>query len=864
MSKYNHSSFTGKLSPLVIALLSLIGAEKSWANNVEPVPAQSEMDNVEFDPSFLNLKNNSEMDLTRFSKGASALPGTYRTAVYVNNDFIGNEAVEFISRPDNSVYPCLTASLVNAIPFNHDRLPAGALTPESLASGCLDLEHQIPEVRVNFDSGEQRLDITLPQIYVNTTARGGVNPALWDSGVPAALLGYNLNGYTSQSRGATYNSFYAGLNTGINIGAWYLRHNGNYNWMENGPKKYNAINTYLQRDLPQLQGRVLLGQSSTTGQVFDTLPFSGIQFASDDRMLPSSQRGYAPDIHGIARTNARVTVRQSDQIIYETTVPPGEFLINDLYPTGFGGNLQVTVYEADGTVQSFLVPYASVAQLLRPGASRYTLTAGELRTDSLQNTPALYQAVYQRGLTNTVTGYGGLQLSQDYYALQLGTAVGTPLGAFAFDVTQARTHLGNNTDNEGQHLSDNSLSGQSYQVSYSKVISETNSNLSLAAYRFSTDGYLDFMNAMQTRNAVAKGLNPDSVWRAKNRFTVTAGQGLPENWGQFYASGSVQNYWNKDGNDSQLQLGYSNRYQRLTYGLTMSRSFSNNGGNQNNYLLSLSFPLGRSDSTYTPQMRLALSHDSNGRNGEQATLSGTGGAESQFSYGMTAMNTNQGGGSSGSLNGQYRSQMTNLNGSYSVGNGYQGASVGLSGTVVGHPGGITFSPYTSETMAIVEAKGATGAAVSSYPGIYIDRFGYAAVPYLNPYEMNEVSLDPKGTAADVELENTSQKIAPYSGAVVMLKYKTKRGSPILITSTVKGQPVPFGADVLNKKGQSIGAVGQGGQIYARVEDERGRVVVKWGQTPDQQCSVNYILPPMPKSTSARVMTTFNSICEVKS
>lgn len=60
------------------------------------------------------------------------------------------------------------------------------------------------------------------------------------------------------------------------------------------------------------------------------------------------------------------------------------------------------------------------------------------------------------------------------------------------------------------------------------------------------------------------------------------------------------------------------------------------------------------------------------------------------------------------------------------------------------------------------------------------------VPYLNPYQMNEISIDPKGTAADVELDNTSQKVAPYSGAVVKLKYNTKQGTAILVNATYQG------------------------------------------------------------------------------
>ncbi|MDI5829478.1 fimbria/pilus outer membrane usher protein, partial [Salmonella enterica subsp. enterica serovar Kentucky] len=41
-------------------------------------------------------------------------------------------------------------------------------------------------------------------------------------------------------------------------------------------------------------------------------------------MQPNSQRGYAPTIRGIARSNAQVIVRQNGYIAYQTAVSPGE------------------------------------------------------------------------------------------------------------------------------------------------------------------------------------------------------------------------------------------------------------------------------------------------------------------------------------------------------------------------------------------------------------------------------------------------------------------------------------------------------------------------------------------------------------
>uniref|UniRef100_UPI0018AB13CF FimD/PapC C-terminal domain-containing protein n=1 Tax=unclassified Serratia (in: enterobacteria) TaxID=2647522 RepID=UPI0018AB13CF len=148
----------------------------------------------------------------------------------------------------------------------------------------------------------------------------------------------------------------------------------------------------------------------------------------------------------------------------------------------------------------------------------------------------------------------------------------------------------------------------------------------------------------------------------------------------------------------------------------------------------------------------------------------------------------------------------------------------------------------------------------SYPGVKIDSRGYAVVPYLNPYQMNDISIDPKGTSSDVELDNTSQKVAPYSGAVVKVKYATKHGTPILVNATYQGEPVPFGADIFDSKGNSVGSVGPGGQLYARVAEDRGQLRVKWGEGSEMQCAVSYVLMPVAKGQKQAQIQQFNSSC----
>lgn len=800
---------------------------------MSPSLSATENEDLTFDPVFLNTSGSEKIDLSRFENGGAASPGIWATDVFINGETVTHDNIRFIEQADRKVRPCITADLIKKLNLNYDRVPRGFSDALQEGKECYDLSALLPGVSVAFDSSIQRLDIEIPQALMHNAARGYVSPALWDTGIPAVLLGYNASTYTTRSRGRDYTSSYIGLNGGINLGGWYFRHDGSYISQQGSGGKYQSTNNYVQKDIASILGRVLAGETSTSGQLFDTLPFRGVELVSDDRMLPQSRRGYAPDIRGIARTNARVTVRQNSRVIYETTVPPGAFAIDDLYPTGYGGNLDVTVTEADGSVQTFQVPFSSVAQLLRPGAHRYDVVAGRLNDPSLSFNPTLYQATYQRGLTNSLTGYAGLQGSgAAYYSIQLGMATSTAIGAFSVDVTQARVHL-DTTDKP-------SNSGQSYQISYSKYLPETDSNLTIAAYRFSTSGYYDYQTAMRAIDEEKRGGVALSIWRPKNRLNVTMNQGLGLGRGQVYLTGYTQDYWNNSKSDIQYQAGYSNNIGRLNYNISAGRVRNYTGRMENNFLLNISAPLGGYDQKHVPMLTASLNKSGNGRTGEQIGLSGNYGEDNQYNYGLTAANYNQGTGSSMTASGGWRTPYSHLTASYGAGKHYQNTSLGASGTVIAWQNGIVATPYTGDTFAVVEAKEAKGAKVGGYPGLKIDRFGHAAIPYLTPYEMNEISIDPKGLPQEVELNNTSEKVAPHWGAVSKVTFGTRKGYPLLISATdVKGQPLPFGAVVSAAGGINVGNVGQMGQIYALTETTSGVLTVKWGSGATDQCRIRY-------------------------
>ncbi|MGL6627386.1 fimbria/pilus outer membrane usher protein [Aeromonas jandaei] len=791
-----------------------------------------------FDPIFLSPGAKKKVDLKQFAKGAYVPPGKYNTEVFVNEINIGYEKFIIEKKEDGDTSICMTPDLLRDMSLNYKHLPAKSVREiTEVKDGCSEITDVLPEAAFDFDTGRQVLNLTVPQAYLLNENSRYVSPEFWDEGISALNLGYQSNYYSMSSKGERSDSAFVALNAGVNVGAWQFRHNGNYSWDDNSGGKYNRANSFIQRDLPSIGGRIIVGENNTRGHIFDSLPFTGVEIRDVERMLPQSERGFAPEVRGIARTNAKVTVSQNGLVIRETTVAPGPFYIDDLYPNGYGGDLNVTVTEADGSTQQFSVPYASTNQMLRPGAHNYDVVIGEFRDLRSSTHHSLYELTYKRGLTNTFTGYGGIQSSNgDYYSALLGTAVNSSLGSLAFDASQSQT----NFSREGSLGT--SLSGQSYRVSYSKFLTDTSSNVTLAAYRYSTSGYLDYSSAMMMMDEVDNGRDPQNIYRPKNRFSMSLNQGLPGDLGQLHFTGYTQNYWDTGaGSDIQYQLGYNNNIKSVSWGVNAGRVRNGNGDMETNLMLNISMPLTTTDESYSPTLSASLTRDGSGHYGQQVGISGTAGKDHQYSYGATAASSDNGSNTNASLSGQYRSSYSNLSASIGKGSGYSSTSVGANGTLIAWSDGAVLTPYTSDTFAVIEAEGAGGASVGNYNGVKVDSFGHAAVPYLSPYQVNEITLDPKGAAKGVELENSRQRVAPLEGAVVKLSYETKVGYPLLVDLQQSDVQVPFGSEVTDSQGNSVGFVGQGERFYAQVKERSGELYIKWGTGRANQCSIKYSL-----------------------
>lgn len=801
----------------------------------------------DFDESFVKNLPGVKVDVARYATGNPIDPGIYTLDIFLNGRQISRENVQVV-REGAGTKACLSYDLVKSLSIKDTVF--SSQQAEELRSGnqCIALEDVVKESHAAINSADMQMDISIPQIYLLRSARGYVAPEFWDKGETAFTLNYDTNYYRSVNDGREYDSFYGRALAGFNLGGWMFRHEGSLSWRrQQGDEShhYNAINTYVQRDIPQLKSRLLLGEGNTSGELFDTLSFRGAQISTVDQMWPDSQRGYAPEIRGVARTSAQVTVSQNGSKIYETTVSPGPFNITDLYPTGYGGDLDVTVKEADGSETRFSVPYAAMTRLKRPGMTFYSVTGGVSRKDNMAYTPSVYQGTIQHGFTNSLTGYTGILGSDNYISALLGGAFGLPIGAISLDITGAQTKYG-----------DEKKQGVSYRATYSKKVTQTDTNFTLAAYRFSSSGYYSYDNALQINNYYKKNKNDgiNYLSRPKQRFSMTASQNFGESYGNIYLTGFIQNYWNSTGTNTQFQLGYNNRIGRVSYTLSANRLLYSTGGHDTQLSLDFSIPLGSESKNYVTG---SATHNKEGVTAKTA-VNGVLGENDQYSYNVGASRDidNK---KSGSVSGQYRSPYSMLTASYTKGENYYSASGGASGAVVALPDGINFSAYQSTTYAVVTAADAEGARVLGYPNIVLNGSGRAVVPNLNPYRINELAIDPKGIPLDVELESTQQRVIPVEGAVVRLDYKTSKGKPLLIRANQPdGNALPFGASVNDENGNLVTTVSQGGQIYVRLNKDVSRLHVSWGKAENDNCLVNLesgVVQSSDNQTLARLTTT---------
>lgn len=813
-----------------------------------------------FDPSFLSLSGETnQVDLSAFSHKGGVAEGEYTVAVFVNNQDVGQFKLQFAKDARQIVSPGLTPELLESWGVNVPSIPGLKSLPAK--EPISDLGAFIPQATSKLDLSRLRLDLSIPQIAMSRTYARHANPDLWQDGIPALLFNYNVSAGQNRNHipGAgtsQADNLFASVRGGANLGPWRLRSTMthtryDYSGQGNQPKRNQQdtrfSNTYLSRDLKELRSTVLTGEASTGGDIFDSVAFKGVKLTSNEQMLPSVLRGYAPAISGVANTNARITVRQGGNIVYETYVAPGPFLINDIQQAGLSGDYDVTVTEADGSERRFIVPYSALPIMLRPGGWKYELTAGRyngaLTRGSRQSDFMLATGVY--GLPQGITLFGGGLMAKDYQAMATGAGISLgDIGAISTDVTHSAAKL-----QRGINQTE-SKTGQSYRVRYSKSLVSTGTSVDLTALRYSTEHYYNFSEFNSQGYRLEDGLSPWTLQRRRSSFQTQLSQQLA-GYGTLRFRANRDDYWDSNKTLTGLSLGYSGTAKGVNFGVNynIDRIKDAQGYWPENRQISanVSIPFrifGRSSNLQSIYATTTMTHDNHGRTQNQMGLSGSA-LDNAGSYSLSQSWGNQGQTAVSNANLGYQGSKGSLSSGYSYSDNSRTVNVNASGGMVVHSGGVTLSRALGESVALVSAPGAAGTSLTNGDAT-VDGQGYAVAPYLSDYMKNSVGIDPTTLPEGVDVTHSNSNVYPTKGAVVKVNIATRVGYQVLMTLTQPNQqPIPFGAVATlvqpSKAEEVSGIVGDMGQVYMAGLPEKGEIKVKWGNGAEQRCSVKFSL-----------------------
>ncbi|UWM47362.1 fimbrial polyadhesin usher MyfC [Yersinia alsatica] len=789
-----------------------------------------------FDPTLLadnNAKDKTELSL--FEQGGQ-LPGTYLVDIILGGEKVDSTEVAFhsvkLSSGEYALQSCLTKEQLSRYGVDVDNypelLPPAKNTQQGEQAGqCVNLA-AIPQASEEFEFYHMQLVLNIPQVALRP--KDEIPIERWDDGITAFLLNYMANSSetTYRQHGQQQRSHYIQLYPGLNIGAWRIRNATSWSQSGDTGGKWQSSYIYATRGLYRLKSRITLGESYTPGDFFGSVPFSGVMLGDDANMLPSSQRDFMPVVRGIARSQARVEVRQNGYLIYSTVVSPGPFELTDMLPNHSDGDLHVTVLESNGATQQFTVPYTVPAIALRKGRLRYNLMAGRYRPANVDvETTPIAQATLAYGLPWNLTAFVGGQWSPHYQATTAGMGVMLgDYGALSSSITQACS----------EYRQQQPVKGQAWEVRYNKTLQASGTSFSLVNSQYSTADFHSLSDVLQSyRRHGDSGSHSNPL---RNQTSVVVGQPLGQ-FGYLNLNWSRQNY-----RDAPVSSSWGVQYSFNIGNLYCSLDWTQNQyrGNQERLLsLSVSMPLGRARDTYAAY-RMTSSGES-----KDHELSLYGRAfDNRLSWNVRQTERYaqfHSGGNSGSLGLDWQGNYGDIGGDYYYTPTMRQISANVSGGAILHRHGLTLGPQINGTAALVEVPGVSGVSTSEDHRLKTDFRGYSIVSGIFPYEEHDILLETTDLPPDAEVTKTDAKVLPTEGAIVRASFSPQIGARALMTiKRANGEIIPFGAmaSLVNQPANAA-IVDEGGKAYLAGLPETGQLLVQWGKDASQQCKVDYQL-----------------------
>ncbi|MDF0501687.1 fimbria/pilus outer membrane usher protein, partial [Burkholderia cenocepacia] len=338
-------------------------------------PAHPSTDALEFDAGALREHGIDATTSRYFAHAPRFIPGLSAVRLTVN----GRRAGRADARFDTDGNLCVTPELLRA---------AGLVAPDTFrdATACHDYRRAYPQAIVTLRPADGAIDFVVPADALDTRPR---TPDTFARGGLAGLVNYDVLAMTTRNPAGTSQYWQASTEAGFNASDWIVRSSQIVTSVD-GRVGVEHQAAYAQRTFAARGTTLQAGQIVPQSTLFTVGRMFGVQTFPDEALAAAP--GAAARVTGIARTQARVEVRQLGVLIHASQVPPGPFSLGDLPLVSGAADLDVTVVEATGGVQHFVVPGASLPGAGLAAAQGLAIAVGRLHNDGYAQAPWLATA----------------------------------------------------------------------------------------------------------------------------------------------------------------------------------------------------------------------------------------------------------------------------------------------------------------------------------------------------------------------------------------------------------------------------------------------------------------------------------------